>query len=629
MVSEARKSIFSTATCALLILLGLFASARGALRWESCLFILAFLVGGFASAQEGLRELVEDHHLNVDILMILAAAGAGLIGYWLEGALLIFIFSLSSTLEVLAMAKSKEAISSLMSLTPDEARLVDDEGNIRVVPTSDLKIGNRVQVLKGQSVPIDGVLLSPYAVLDESMVTGEPLSVEKPTGETLIGGTINQGETFEMEVTVENEDTLFSKIIQMVDEAQTRQGKTATFIEKLENTYVKVVLVLVPVFIAVTYFVLGWDLQTAFYRGMILLTVASPCALLASSTPASLSAISRAAKMGMIIKGGDTADHLASLKAIVFDKTGTLTVGKPSVVASYFSTIVSPERVAGVVKAAESKSSHPISQALLDFHEKNKTVVLDKLVDVTGKGFEAEALGHSWKIGKKDFVLEDLTQTLSDEVAEFIDVRESRGNTLVYVSADGELQAIYALADQLKPESKQIMTDLKALGIETIMLTGDQERTAHFIAHELGIDQVVANCLPTDKAKHIEAFKQQYGSVGMVGDGINDAPALALADVGFAVSTGTDIAMESADVILVDGINRFSFALDLSKKMRLIIIENIIFALAVIVSLILSNLFQQISLPLGVVGHEGSTILVILNGLRLLRYKNHKQANFS
>lgn len=621
MLSETKKSMLSTATCAVLIAFGLLTSATGALTWESWFFVLAFLVGGFTSAKEGITELVQDHHLNVDILMILAAFGAGIIGYWMEGALLIFIFSLSSTLEVLAMAKSKEAISSLMSLTPDEARLIDEDGSISIVPTSDLKIGNRVQVLKGQSVPIDGVLLSPYAVMDESMVTGEPLPVEKPEGEIIIGGTINQGETFEMQVTVENKDTLFAKIINMVDEAQTRQSKTTTFIEKLENTYVKIVLVMVPVFIFFAYFVLGWDLQMAFYRGMILLTVASPCALLASSTPASLSAISRAAKMGMIVKGGDTADNLASLKAIVFDKTGTLTVGKPSVVSSYFPATVSRETVAGVVKAAESKSSHPISQALLGFHAEDSMVSLDELMDMTGKGFEVKALGQSWKIGKKDFILNDLLETVSDEVLAFIETSEGMGHTLVYVSADHKLQAIYALADQLKTESKQIIADLKDLGIKTIMLTGDQEKSANFIAHELGIDQVVANCLPTDKAKYIEDFKKEYGFVGMVGDGINDAPALALADVGFAVSTGTDIAMESADVVLVDGINRLSFAIGLSKKMRTIIVENIIFALAVIVSLIVSNLFQQISLPLGVVGHEGSTILVILNGLRLLGYR--------
>lgn len=624
MFTESRKSIIVTATCAGLIILGLMTQWLGQSPWEVWLFIAAFLVGGYRSAKEGIEELIYDKHLNVDILMVLAALGAGIIGYWLEGALLIFIFLLSSALEILAMAKSTEAISSLMSMTPDEARLLDENSQVTVVPTADLKVGDRVQVLKGQAVPIDGTLLSLRTVLDESMVTGEPLPAEKEMGAIIIGGTINQGETVEMEVSVENKDTLFAKIVNMVEEAQTRQSKTSTFIERLENTYVKVVLVLVPAFILFAYLVLHWDLQTAFYRGMILLTVASPCALLASSTPASLSTISRAAKKGMIIKGGDTADNLASLKAIVFDKTGTLTMGKPSVGATYFPDVKKENLVASLVTAAEAKSSHPISQALLDHYTGWEMAELETIEDVTGKGFNVSYQGQEWWIGKKDFIVADADVQLSEEATAFVEKQAAKGDTLVYVATKGNLEAMYALSDPMKPESKQVIADLKELGIKTIMLTGDQEKTAQAIASELGIDQVLANCLPTDKAHHIADLKEQYGFVGMVGDGINDAPALAVADVGFAVGSGTDIAIESADVVIMEDLGRLSFALALSKKMRLIIIENIVFALAVIVSLILSNLFQRISLPLGVVGHEGSTILVILNGLRLFRYNTHK-----
>lgn len=624
MISETKKSILVTTTCAVLILLGLVSSLLKIPTAETILFIAAFLVGGYQSAKEGFEELFQDKHLNVDILMVLAALGAGIIGYWLEGALLIFIFSLSSTLEVLAMAKSTEAISSLMAMTPDEARLLSEDGTVTVIPTADLKIGDRVQVLKGQSVPIDGTLLSEMALFDESMVTGEPLPAEKKAGETIIGGTINQSETIELEVLVENDNTLFSKIVNMVEEAQARNSKTTTFIDKLENGYVKGILILVPTFILFTCLVLGWPLHDAFYRGMILLTVASPCALLASSTPASLSAISRAARMGMILKGSDTADNLAGLKAIVFDKTGTLTIGKPSVTALHLASEVADETLAAVVVSAESKTSHPIAQALLDFYPEQAQVELDQLTDVTGKGFEVVFQAKIWRIGKKDFILENLSQPLAPATQQFMDEHEAKGQTLVFVSAEGILQAIYALADQVRKESKQVLADLKEIGIVTIMLTGDQEKTAQAIASELGIDRVVANCLPTDKAKYIADFQKEYGSVGMVGDGINDAPALALADVGFAVATGTDIAMESADVVLVDDLTRLTFAIGLSKKMRVIVMENIVFALLVIASLIISNLFQQINLPLGVVGHEGSTILVILNGLRLLRYKNHK-----
>lgn len=626
MMSETRKSILLTTACAVFILLGFLSSLLGNPTAETILFIIAFLVGGYQSAKEGFEELFQDKHLDVDILMILAALGAGIVGYWQEGALLIFIFSLASTLEVLAMAKSTEAISSLMAMTPDEARLLAEDGTVKLIPTADLKIGDRIQVLKGQSVPIDGTLLSEFALVDESMVTGEPLPAEKKLGESIIGGTINQSETIELEVIVENDDTLFSKIVSMVEEAQQRKSKTSTFIDKLENSYVKAVLILVPAFILFAYLVLGWSLQYAFYRGMILLTVASPCALLASSTPATLSAISRAARMGMILKGGDTADHLADLKAIVFDKTGTLTIGKPSVVDLHVASESeeTDENLPAVIVSAESKTSHPIAQALLDFYPNQVQVELENLTDVTGKGFEVLFQQKLWRIGKKDFILENLSVPLSSVTKQFIDEHEERGETLVFVSVEGRLEAIYALADRLRTESKQVLADLKENGIVSIMLTGDQKKTAQAIASEVGIDRVVANCLPTDKAKYIADFQKEYGSVGMVGDGINDAPALALADVGFAVASGTDIAMESADVVLVEDLTRLSFAISLSKKMRTIVLENVVFALLVIASLIISNLFQHINLPFGVIGHEGSTILVILNGLRLLRYKNHK-----
>lgn len=623
-ISEMKKSSVLTLSCILFIVLGFIAEWLHWETWGTALFILALLMGGYLSVKEGLRELVVDHHLDVDVLMILAALGAGSIGYWEEGALLIGIFSLSNTLEEFATEKSKRAISSLMSLTPDEARKIGIDGRIEMVATSELKIGDRVQVLKGEAVPIDGVLDNGYALIDESMITGEPLPVEKHMGDDVHGGTVNQGNSFQLTVSVENQDTLFAKIVRMVEEAQSRQSPTTSLVKQMETTYVKAVLILVPLFILGTHFVGGWEWPMAFYRGMILLTVASPCALLASSAPATLSAISRAARMGMIVKGGDTAESVGQLKAIVFDKTGTLTMGHPEVVDRYLAEGIDTSLLGQIVITAEGQSSHPISRALLQYHEGETAVQLDRLEDVTGKGLSVYYQGEKWRIGKKDYILEGMNADVSSDVWDYINRREEQGNTLVYVSRNGQLQAIYALADRLKPESKVAIALLKKLGLKTIMLTGDQEKTARFLAKELGIDEVVANCLPADKVQHIQQLQEKYGMIGMVGDGINDAPALAVADIGFAVSTGSDIAIGNADVVLVDDLTRLSFAIGLSRKLRIIITENIIFAFSVIILLVLSNLFQQVTLPLGVVGHEGSTILVILNGLRLLRYKHHK-----
>ncbi|MGT2933017.1 heavy metal translocating P-type ATPase [Streptococcus catagoni] len=607
--------ILETACCLLLILIGLPLLSRNP-EVASWLFIAAFLIGGYQSAKNGITDLFVDKHLSVDILMILAAIGAGIIGYWLEGALLIFIFSLSSTLEELAMEKSKNAISALMNLTPDMARKLDEAGSIHEIETKNLKVGDLLQVRKGESIPIDGELKSDFTEVDESMVTGEPITVDKKKGAQLIGGTINQGQSIVMEVSVENEDTLFAKIVSLVESAQSQKSKTATFIENLEDKYVKFVLILVPSFILFCHFILGWTWLDASYRGMILLTVASPCALIASSTPASLSAISRSARKGLVIKGGDIVDNMANIKAVVMDKTGTLTQGKPSVVDSYY--VQDKDLVNSLVKTAEEASSHPISKAIIEFTKESERLKLEKSEEISGKGFLISFEGSDWRIGKKSFILETVSEL--DQYEEDINKLEEQGKTLIFVSRNQKLMAYFALLDDIKEDALKAIQMMHELGIKTVMLTGDQEKTAQYVAKKLGIDQVVANCMPQDKVSKIKALQEEYGFVAMVGDGINDAPALAQADISYAIGSGTDIAMESADSVIMDDLTRIPMSIRLSKKMKVIVKENIIFALTVITLLILANVFQVVNLPLGVVGHEGSTILVILNGLRLLTF---------
>ncbi len=621
LISTLKKNrhIVTTSLCLIFILLGIVLLNTQQERLAAPAFILAFLIGGFQSAKEGISELFFDKHLSVDLLMILAAIGSGIIGYWMEGALLIFIFSLSSTLEELAMEKSRNAIAALMNMTPPTARKIEADGQITILDTADIHIGDVIQVRKGDVVPLDGKLLSSQSIFDESMITGEPLPAEKLEGASVIGGTINQGPTVSVQVSAEKGDALFDKIVQMVENAQENKSKTATFIENMEDTYVKVVLLIVPLFIFFAHFVLGWEWLTAFYRGMILLTIASPCALVASSAPATLAAISRAARKGMIIKGGDIADNIAGLETIVFDKTGTLTIGRPEVVGATY--LGDEQLIKQVVQAVEKQSSHPIAQAMLTYTADSSAIALEEVQDITGKGFVAYYLGQEWKIGKADFVIGELTEPLPAELVDQINAAESTGKTLVYVSQNNDIRAIFLVEDSLKPESKVLIAQLKEMGVTPILLTGDQEKTARYVAGQVGIERVIANCLPTDKASIIQDLQKEFASVGMVGDGINDAPALAQANVSYAMGSGTDIAMESADIVLMEDLTRIPYSIRLSKKMRATIKQNIIFALAVIVTLIISNLFQSINLPLGVVGHEGSTILVILNGLRLLYFK--------
>lgn len=584
-------------------------------------YIAAFLTGGYYSAKSGLAELFRDKHLNVDVLMILAAIGASLIGYWMEAALLIFIFSLAGSMETMARERSRNAISELMNLTPEEARRYKADGAIEVVPTKDLKIGDILQVPRGATIPIDGTLAVGFGVINESSVTGESVPVEKTSGAEVIGGTINEGGLIDIEVAVEDDATLFSKIIRLVDEAQSRPSKTASYIEGIEDTYVKVVLIGVPLFILAVYFLLGWSMEESFYRGMVLLTVASPCALVASAAPATLAAISRAAKKGMVFKGGQAIDNVNQLKAIIFDKTGTLTVGKPEVVDAAYVNEDVRDMVDGVVKAAEFGSTHPIASAILRYLKETSKIEVDAIADITGKGFEVTYEGDVWKIGKRTYATENasLNAVISDKTEKL----EAQGNTVIFVSRNDEVLAYYSLEDSLKPESRMAVERLNSMGIQTIMVSGDNQRTAEHIAAKVGIKEVHANHMPDEKTERLEQLREKYGAIGMVGDGINDAPALALADVGFAMGSGTDIAMETADVVLVqDDLKQIPFALGLSRKMKNIIIFNIVFALAVVVLLILANILQAINLPMGVLGHEGSTILVILNGLRLLNYKD-------
>lgn len=606
-----------------LIVLGFILNAQGQ-GLAVPTFITAFVIGGYHSFLNAYHDLVHERKLNVDVLMILAAIGASIIGYWGEGALLIFIFSLAESLEAMSMAKTSEAITELMKVTPDVARRYDENGVIVEVDTADLKIGDRLQVRKGEAIPIDGTLNSEVAVINEAAITGEPLAVTKYHGAEVIGGTINEEAVFDMIVTVEDQNTLFSKIIRMVEEAQDSPSKADSKIQQIEDTYVKIVLFSVPLFIILMPLLFNWDWEESFYRGMVLLTVASPCALVASVAPANLSAISRSAKNGILFKGGDIIDRTSDLKAVVFDKTGTLTKGQPAIVGSFYHEESHKAMIDQLVVSAETSSTHPIARAFLNAYPEIQTVALDDLVDITGKGFEFRFESAMWRIGNRTFVLEENGKSaISTEENELILQAEGEGKTVIFVSKDGKYQAAYALADQLKPDAKRTIDLLHDLGVQTVMLTGDEKRTANYIAKELGIDDVRSNLLPQDKASIIKELQETYGSIAMVGDGINDAPALATADVGFALGSGTDVAMETADVVLIqDDLEQIPFSIGISNNVSRIVMQNIVFSISIIVLLIITNLMQIINLPLGVIGHEGSTILVILNSLRILRYNN-------
>ncbi|MGX7138769.1 heavy metal translocating P-type ATPase [Enterococcus silesiacus] len=615
-MSEEKKALLATALCLIFMIAGFILEKTGAIFYPFS-FILAILFGGFKQTKEGLLDTVENKHLNVDLLMALAAIGACIIGNWFEGAMLTFIFCLSGALEEYTTNKSKKEISSLMNLQPETAFLLDDLGKTTEVAVTELQIGDSLLVPKGARIPIDGVLTKGSSTFDEAAITGESIPVEKGNEEQLFGGTINLGEAVTMTVNKNSEDTLFAKIIRLVDEAQNTPSQTATFIEKLENIYVKVVLIAIPMMILIPYLFLDWSWNESFYRGMVLLVVASPCALVASATPATLAAISNGARNGVLFKGGVYLENLASLKAIAFDKTGTLTRGVPVVTDAVF--LKNKQEGLNILLAMERQSTHPLAQAILTRFDDESTETYSQIEvkNVIGCGMETTIDSVTWRVGKNSF--NDQT-ILSNNIQTEINQLQTDGKTVIYLSQNQEIIAYFGLLDVPKPEAKRVINYFKQAGIHTTMITGDHEKTAAAVAAELEVDELFANCLPEEKTKLIKEQKAAFGVNIMVGDGVNDAPALANAAIGVAMGEGTDIAMDVADIVLIQNdLEKLQMSHLLSKKLKRIVTQNITFSAIIIILLILSNFFQIINLPLGVIGHEGSTILVILNGLRMLK----------
>lgn len=603
----------------LLIFLGWLLNIHGSQSISIAFFVLAFLIGGYSKAREGIDDTIQNKELNVEMLMILAAIGSAIIGYWMEGAILIFIFAISGALETYTMNKSQKEISALMEIQPEEAWRITKSGTERV-HVSELAVGDLILIKPGERVPSDGKIMKGSTTLDESAITGESMPASKEMGDEVFGGTMNVNGSITVRITKPNHESLFQKIIELVQSAQSEKSPAQLFIERFEGRYVKIVLGVVLLMMFLPHYLVGWSWTETFYRAMILLVVASPCALVASIMPATLSAISNGARKGVLFKGGVHLEQLSTIKAVAFDKTGTLTKGQPEVANFVVREELDSELVLLAVASIEKHANHPLASAILKYAGdtlSKQFVEPESLEDVPGLGIKAVIDKEAWKIGKKSFVdmkkddysLLNKAEKLGDE-----------GKTIVFVQKEDQLAAVIALKDMVRKESMDAIDQLKRQGLYTVMLTGDHVKTARAIAQESHVDDYIADCLPEKKAAHLKSLKSKYGTVAMVGDGINDAPALATANVGISVGEGTDVALETADMILMkNDLLRIPEAIRLSKRMNRIIRQNIFFSIGVIVLLILSNITQLLDLPLGVIGHEGSTILVILNSLRLLK----------
>jgi Cd2+/Zn2+-exporting ATPase len=593
------------------------------------IFPFAYVIGGYKSTLEGLTTLWEEKELDVDLLMIIAALGAASLAFWqreyfllVDGAILILIFALSGTLETIVMQRTEKNIRALMSLTPDLVRVIV-QGKEQQLPIEKVQVEDIVLVKPGEQIPVDGLIIEGNSTVNQAPITGESFPVEKIPGDEVFAGTLNGSGVLHLKVHRPLESSLLQRVIQLVEKAQTEAPASQQFIERFERGYAKIIVIIGLILGILPPFILGWDWEKTIYQALIFFVVASPCALMASIMPTLLSGIAKGARQGILFKNGAQLEQIGKIKAIAFDKTGTLTTGKLKVTEIIPASQYSEREVLQIAASLEAYSEHPISEAIM-LTAKNKKIEGEKAVNVqakVGQGIVGEVAGKQINLGKLSFIKSQINN-LNPELLSTSDLLEREGKSVIWVVQNQEILGIIAVADTLRPEAEKLVSQLKQLGIEEIvMLTGDNQITANSVGKAVGIEKVYADLLPEDKLAIIENLRKKYKIVAMVGDGINDAPALAMATVGIAMGGAeNDVALETADIILMtNNLGKLSQAIELSRRANLIVRQNITFALFFIFLLLTANFFGNINMPIGVIGHEGSTLLVTLSGLRLLR----------
>ena len=625
----------------LFMLLGGFGAALGLpAAFAPWFFLAAYLTGGWHGTIHGVRSLLRGT-VDVDLLMILAALGAAYVHHAFEGAMLLFLFSLSHALQEMAIAKSRSAITALMKLRPEVA-LCRRGGETALVGIDQLVVGDVIIVRPGESIPVDGVVAEGTSTVNQASITGESMPIDKKPGDPLFAGTMNEHGSLEMRATKLARESTLAKLVELVEKAQGQKAATQRFLEKAEQWYALGVILFTAALIFVPYLIFQHPFQSTFYRAMTAMVVASPCALVISTPASILSAIAAAARRGVLFKGGVYLERAAAVEIVAFDKTGTLTAGRPVVTdlqiiaqsgqsASELACL--QEEMLWLAAAVEARSEHPIARSIVA-EAKRRFMPIErclKFQSVAGHGVSAEVCGRRIAVGNLKY-FDGYESPERTELERQMDAMQDAGKTGMLVGeiigeqlehATVRYLGFIAVADQVRPEAPAIIARLRELGVKrVVMITGDGPRVAAAVAKKCGIDEVHADLLPQDKVRVIQKLKEA-GRTAMVGDGINDAPALATADVGMAMgAAGTDVAMETADVVLMsDALEGVPYTLAISKRTRRVVYQNLAFALSVIVVLIISALGLNLSLPFGVVGHEGSTVLVCLNGLRLLGFR--------
>ena len=561
---------------------------------------------------------------DIDLLMLLAAIGAALLGEWAEGAFLLFLFSLAHALEHYALGRARNAIKALSELAPSTAYVLRDGATVEV-PIENVAIGETVVVRPAERIPVDGKVKSGYSAVNQAPITGESVPVEKTTDDDVFAGTINGTGALQVTVSKVAGDRTLDRVIRMVEEAQTQKAPTQLFTERFERIFVPAVLIADILLIVVPPLLGFWPWSVSFYRGMSLLVAASPCALALGTPAAVLTAIAQAARNGVLIKGGAHLENLGQLRAIAFDKTGTLTVGEPEVTDLGPFAPTEAAELLGTSASVEQHSQHPLAQAVVRRAHLDRVMVPQSgdLQSLTARGVRSVVDGQTVELGNLR-LWEEMGVSIPDRIKSDVAALQAGGKSTIIAKHGERWLGVIGVADQPRAGVNQILSGLREIGItELVMLTGDNKGVGAAIAADVGITDVRAELLPEDKVTAIRELAEKHGLVAMVGDGVNDAPALAHATVGIAMGgAGTAVALETADVALMgDDLSKLGFAVGLSRRARGVIRQNLFISMAVIATLVLATTTGFFGIGAAVLVHEGSTLIVIANALRLLGFK--------
>ncbi|MBQ0960371.1 heavy metal translocating P-type ATPase [Ideonella sp. 4Y11] len=578
----------------------------------------AIALAGFGTFRKGLTALLHGR-LNINALMSVAVAGAFVIGQWPEAAMVMALYAIAELIEARAVDRARNAISGLLALSPDTADLRQADGTWKSVPVGEVSIGATVRVRPGERVAMDGVVTEGSTSIDQAPVTGESLPVDKGPGDAVYAGTINQTGTIECRVTAAASQSTLARIIHAVEQAQGSRAPTQRFVDRFAAIYTPAVFVLALAVAIAGPWLFGWTALAAVYKALVLLVIACPCALVISTPVTVVSGLAAAARRGILVKGGVHLEQARLLKAIALDKTGTITEGKPRLVEwQMVATSMPKPRAEHIAAALAAHSDHPVSRAIAAGLAPN-SVEARNFAALSGRGIEADIDGERYVLGNHRLIEE--RGQCSAEIEAVLHRHEQAGRTVSLLATATGVLALFAVADTIKPSSAAAIGELKAMGITPVMLTGDNQATAEAIGREAGLADIRGNLLPEDKLAAIQAMQQQYGATAMTGDGINDAPALAQADIGVAMgAAGTDIAMEAADVVVMnDDLRRIAETVRLSQRTHTVLWQNIALALGIKAVFLVLALFDNASMWMAVFADMGASLLVVFNGLRLLR----------